>query len=136
MTTIRNRQTGQAVGASDVPVRVRSYQVGPDAATSITVLLTNQGPERWAVRWRDIYCWNHAKATWVHEPQPSGRSDDFLRDCRFPSSQEAIRCAQEAALLIPDIAWHLLGVEADGRSHAELGPQIEVITAKRGSHAD
>lgn len=127
MTKIRHRQTGKTVAATDVPVRVRSYQVGPDGAHSLVVLLTGHEPERWAIRWRDIFCWNHAKATWVHEPQPSQRSDEFLRECRFTSSEEALHCARDVALLIPDIAWRLLGVEADGRSRTELGPHVEVL---------
>jgi hypothetical protein len=53
------------------------------------------GRDRWAVRWLGQMCAD-SKGHFVHEPQPSSRSDYFLKRHRF-SLEKALLIAKAAA---------------------------------------
>lgn len=79
------------------PARVRKYQVsGPEFGNpreSIYVewrgRRSGQGPIQWAVTNGAGDCLNK-RGHWEHEPQPSSRTDAFLRRTRWESFHDAL----------------------------------------------
>lgn len=50
-------------------------------------------PDAWAVRWR-MRCLNRLTGEWDYEPQPSSRSDHWLKLHRWMRSADAIAAAE------------------------------------------
>lgn len=58
---------------------------------SATLELCNfrKGQATWAIRCCGE-CLSKTSKSWVYEPLPSSRSDEFLKDCRWSDAQEAL----------------------------------------------
>lgn len=67
---------------------------GDNNVQYFTVTVSRRSNGLWAVLWMG-QCWNARTKDWEYEPSPSGRSEDFLVECRL-SLQDAVRVAHEA----------------------------------------
>lgn len=78
-----------------IPVSyVIAEAVGDDADITLHRMPQSDGSIKWAVRMRG-HCLTRSGHTWELEPQPSSRSDEFLRRCRFPTKALAEEALQK-----------------------------------------
>jgi hypothetical protein len=53
------------------------------------------GVDRWCAKWMGRVATRDGE--WEYEPNPSSRTDDFIKDTRFATVEEAARAAMRAA---------------------------------------
>lgn len=82
---------------TDVPsvegLTVNEYQIsggGPNGEPDIRLCRRPQmqGPDKWAVYRNGSVL--SKQGHWIYEPLPSSRDDEFLRQCRFDTPEEAL----------------------------------------------
>ena len=63
------------------------------SSEQIRVEKTSSFPERWAIRTHN--CWSKSEKAFVYECSPSSRNEEFYKDMRYDSLDEALAVALE-----------------------------------------